>query len=85
MSASGIASINPKPKVEFVNRCAATFVGDDRVLVPIAGDVAVFKVSEDAGGLAAEELYRSNALGGSTYAPPVYHDGYIYGYRGQVL
>jgi enterochelin esterase-like enzyme len=30
------------------------------------------------------ELYRSNALGGN-YAPPVHHEGHLYGFRGQIL
>ncbi|MDX1389333.1 MAG: PQQ-binding-like beta-propeller repeat protein, partial [Acidobacteriota bacterium] len=60
------------------------FVGEDRFLVSISGEVAVFRVSKGADGFAVEELYRSNALGNS-YAPPVYHDGHIYGYRGNIL
>ncbi|MDX1389025.1 MAG: PQQ-binding-like beta-propeller repeat protein, partial [Acidobacteriota bacterium] len=60
------------------------FVGEDRLLVGISGKAAVFKVSRDGDGFAVKELYRSNALG-NNYAPPVYHDGHIYGYRGKIL
>jgi len=62
-----------------------TFVGEDRFLVAMGPGVAVFRVSKAESGYALEELYRSEVLGSETYAPPVYHDGYVYGFRGQVL
>jgi enterochelin esterase-like enzyme/outer membrane protein assembly factor BamB len=61
-----------------------TFVGDDRFLVSIGGDAVVYRVSKSKKGFDVEELYRSKALGQS-YAPPVYHDGHVYGFRGQIL
>lgn len=62
-----------------------TFVGEDRFLINTSAGATVFHVSRDAaGGFRVEELYKSDALGQS-YAPPVYHDGHIYGFRGQVL
>lgn len=61
-----------------------TFIGDDRFLILMSGGAAVFRVSQTDGTFAVEELYRSEALG-RTYSPPVYHDGHVYGFRGQVL
>jgi enterochelin esterase-like enzyme/outer membrane protein assembly factor BamB len=61
-----------------------TFVGEDRFLVAMGPGVVVFRVSKPKTGYAVEEAYRSEVLG-ETYAPPVYHDGHVYGFRGQVL
>jgi len=61
-----------------------TFVGDDRFLVAMGPGVTVFRVAKSKSGYALEQLYRSEVLG-ETYAPPVYHDGHVYGFRGQVL
>ncbi len=61
-----------------------TFIDEDRFLVLLAGDARVFRVSKGQSGLEVAELYKSNALGGS-YAHPVYHDGHLYGFRGQIL
>lgn len=62
-----------------------TYVGEDRFLINTSAGATVFRVSRDAaGGFKAEELYKSNVLGQS-YAPPVYYDGHVYGFRGQVL
>lgn len=62
-----------------------TFVGDDRFLIFMGGGVVVYRVSKSKSGFDVEQLYRSKALGGQTYAPPVYHDGHVYGFRGQIL
>ena len=61
-----------------------TYIEDDRFLVLMAGDARVFKVAKTGAGFEVKELYKSNALGGS-YAHPVYHDGHLYGFRGQIL
>jgi enterochelin esterase-like enzyme len=61
-----------------------TFIGDDRFLVSIGADAVAYRVSKSKKGFDVEELYRSNALG-QTYAPPVHHDGHVYGFRGQIL
>jgi len=61
-----------------------THIGADRFMVYLGGDAAAFRVLRAEAGFAVEELYRSNALG-ETYAPPVYHDGHLYGFRGQIL
>lgn len=61
-----------------------TYVDDDRFLVFLRGDARVFRVAKGGSGFEVTELYSSNALGGS-YAHPVYYDGHIYGFRGQIL
>jgi len=61
-----------------------TFVGDDRFLTLMSGGAGVFRVSRSADGFSVEQVYLSEALG-RNYAPPVYHDGHLYGFRGQVL
>lgn len=59
-------------------------VGDDRVYVPKGGGATVFSVTKGDGGFEVATLYDTDALGNS-YARPVYHDGHLYGFRGQVL
>jgi enterochelin esterase-like enzyme/outer membrane protein assembly factor BamB len=61
-----------------------TFIGEDRFVIPLAGGIAAFRVSKAGQEFEVEELYRSQALG-RNYAPPVYHDGHLYGFRGNVL
>jgi len=61
-----------------------TFAGTDRFLITVSGDARVFSASRQEGKLAVEELYRTKALGGG-YALPVFHQGYLYGYRGKIL
>ncbi|MCZ6508537.1 MAG: PQQ-binding-like beta-propeller repeat protein [Acidobacteria bacterium] len=61
-----------------------TFIDDDRFVVSVSGQIAAFKVSSGDGGLSVEELYRTRELGRS-YAPPVYHDGHVYGFKGDFL
>ena len=60
------------------------FVGDDRFLTLTSEGAAVFRVGRSADGFSVELLYVSEALG-RNYAPPVYHEGHLYGFRGQVL
>lgn len=61
-----------------------TPLGDGAFLVRSGGGVAAYRVVRDDDGFAVSELYQSNTLGQS-YAPPVYHDGHVYGFRGQIL
>jgi len=67
-----------------VNSASPSFIGDDRFVTLITGTAVAFKVTRGQDGFSVEELYRSEALG-RNYAPPVYHDGHLYGFRGQVL
>jgi enterochelin esterase-like enzyme/outer membrane protein assembly factor BamB len=58
---------------------------DDDGFMTFVGRAAVrFKVSKDDSGYSIQELYRSEDLGG-TYALPVEHKGYIYGFKRQFL
>lgn len=66
------------------NSAVPSFIGEDRFLIPLAGGVAAFRVSQEGGQYTIAELYRSNALG-RTYAPPVYYQGHVYGIRGTIL
>lgn len=50
----------------------------------MSGGATVFEVSHGEAGWAVAELYRTETLG-QNYTPPVYHDGHLYGFRGQVL
>jgi outer membrane protein assembly factor BamB len=62
-----------------------TFIGDDRFVVSIHGVLTAYRLSR-AGRkrYRLDELFRSRAFG-STYAAPVYHEGYIYGFRRHIL
>ena len=66
------------------NNANPTFVGESRFLISRSGGAGVYRVSSSSDGFTVEEVYVTDALGRS-YAPPVYHDGHIYGFRGQVL
>jgi len=59
-------------------------MGQSRFLLDLGGGIVAFEVSKADNGFAARELYRSRTLGGN-YAPPIYLDGYVYGFRGQIL
>jgi len=61
-----------------------TFFDEDRFLVYVSGQIVAFKVSVGDGGMSVEELYRTRELGRS-YAAPVYHDGHLYGFKGDFL
>ncbi len=63
---------------------ALTVVGDDRFLVSVSGQGAVFEVADGDGEFTLVERFRTPHLG-RTYALPVYHEGHIYGFRGQIL
>ncbi len=63
---------------------ALTVVGRERFLVSIGGQATLFEIEPGDDGFALRELYRTRELGG-TYALPVYHDGHLYGFRGQIL
>ncbi len=66
------------------NSAVPTFIGEDRFLIPLAGGVAAFRVSQAGSQFTIAELYRSNVLG-RTYAPPVYYENHVYGIRGNIL
>lgn len=55
-----------------------------RFLVRLAPGVAAFQVGKSDAGWIVEELYRNSVLG-QGYSLPVYHDGHVYGYRGNIL
>lgn len=63
---------------------ALTAAGEGRFLVSIHGQATMFAIEQGKEGFALKELYRTRELGG-TYALPVYHDGHLYGFRGQIL
>lgn len=61
------------------------FMGENRLLVMNRRGAAGFKLNYDAEGKGSlEELWRGNQFQ-RTYALPVYHEGYLYGFRGQFL
>ena len=51
----------------------------------IGGRLAMFKVQAAGDTFTAETLFASGELGGRSYATPVYHEGCIYGFRGDFL
>lgn len=59
-------------------------MGEDRFLVPMSGGLTAYRVASGDGGFTVQELYRTRTLGAS-YAPPIYYNGYVYGFRGQIL
>ena len=59
-------------------------IDGERFFAYVSGSLAVFRVREVDGGLAAEELYRTRELG-RTYADPVVHDGHLYGFNSDFL
>ena len=61
-----------------------TSIDGERFLAYIGGDIAVFRVRPKAPGFEVEEMYRTRELGWN-YAPPVMHEGYLYGFRGDFL
>ena len=69
---------------DHVDSGSAGPAGPDRFLLIVSGDVVVFRVEPQAEGYAVRELYRTKELG-NTYAVPVYHEGYLYGFRQQFL
>jgi outer membrane protein assembly factor BamB len=75
---------HPLAEGERANNASPALLGEDRFLVPVSGKGVVYRVSKKDGGFAAEEVYRTDTLGGN-YAPPVFHDGYLYGFKGQIL
>lgn len=66
------------------NSAVPIAIGDNAFLVRAGGGVAAYRINREGDGFAVSELYTSNTLGRS-YAPPVYHDGHVYGFRGQIL
>jgi len=60
------------------------FVGQNRVLISNRRETAVFQLNLDGENTTMKELWRSNIIS-RTYAIPVYHEGYIYGFKSQYL
>ncbi len=60
------------------------FVGENRVLISNRRETAVFQLNPDGKNTTMKELWRSNIIS-RTYAIPVYHKGYIYGFKSQFL
>lgn len=70
---------------ESVASSTPTAVGRDRFLVFVHGQAVVLRATADADGrLSVDEVYRNKNLG-QTYGLPIYHEGHIYGFRGQIL
>ncbi len=69
---------------DWVGSSNPTYAGPNQFLVFASGDAVVLGVGKTDNEYAVSELYRSKTLG-QTYALPVYRDGYLYGFRGQVL
>lgn len=59
-------------------------IGDDRFLVLAGGGALAYTLVADGDGYRLEEAFRSQGLG-RNYALPVFHDGYLYGFRGNIL
>jgi enterochelin esterase-like enzyme/outer membrane protein assembly factor BamB len=71
-------------KDDWAGSAVPGFAGENRFSVFLGGSAVVFEVQRAESGFTVKELFRSDALGDS-YAPPVYHDGHLYGFRGQIL
>ncbi|MFQ5669099.1 MAG: PQQ-binding-like beta-propeller repeat protein [Acidobacteriota bacterium] len=69
---------------DWMGSSSPTPLGKDRFLLFVGGEATVFKVARSAAGYQVSEMYRSPELG-KTYALPVYHQGYLYGFKGQIL
>jgi enterochelin esterase-like enzyme/outer membrane protein assembly factor BamB len=61
-----------------------TPVGNDRLLVFVNEQAVVLEVERAISRYEVSEAYRSTELGRS-YAMPVFHDGHLYGFKGQFL
>ncbi len=70
------------PETGVVSR--PVLLGDDRVLLPGASRAVALRVVRGPDGLVAEPIWETRALRGS-YAAPVAHDGFVYGYSGEFL
>ncbi len=75
---------HPLEEGDNVGSSTPSFMGEDRFMLYASGGARAYRVSKTAEGFGVEELYRSNALGGN-YAPPVAHEGHLYGFRGNIL
>lgn len=63
---------------------SAGVIDDARFFFFVSGRLAVCALSETADGYALEELYRTRELG-NTYARPVHHEGFLYGFKSSFL
>jgi enterochelin esterase-like enzyme/outer membrane protein assembly factor BamB len=75
---------HPLEENDSVGSANPTYAGGDRLLLFASGAAVVLQVGATDDGFEVEELYRSKELG-NTYAVPVYHDGHLYGFKGQFL
>ncbi len=57
---------------------------EGRILLNTWEEAIMFQLSEEQGEYSVEELWRSRNLK-RTYALPVYHEGYLYGFNGRFL
>lgn len=69
---------------ESVSSGFATYVDPQRFAASVSGTLAMFEVSEADGAFEVREAFRSRELGRS-YATPVAHDGYLYGFKSDFL
>ena len=63
---------------------SAGVIDDARFFFYVSGRLAVCALTETEKGYAVEELYRTRELG-NTYAKPVHHDGFLYGFKSSFL
>jgi enterochelin esterase-like enzyme/outer membrane protein assembly factor BamB len=61
-----------------------TPAGEDRVLIDLDAEAVMLEVAAQGGRLEAEELWRGRPFA-NTFALPVYRDGTLYGFTGNVL
>ncbi len=73
-----------KLEEERTSSSTPTYLGEDRFLTLMSSGATAYRVARSGESFKVEELYRSEALG-KNYAPPVYHEGHAYGFRGQIL
>lgn len=58
--------------------------GPDRFVAYAGGDAITYQVAKSEGAFAVDEIHRHKYLG-ETYALPVFADGFLYGFRGNIL
>lgn len=63
---------------------SAGVIDGERFFLLAGGQLAVFRLSRAADGFEVELLYQSRELG-NTYARPVHHGGYLYGFKSTFL
>jgi len=63
---------------------SAGAIDEERFFCYVSGRLAVFALAATGDGYAVEELYRTRELG-NTYAKPVHHEGFLYGFKSSFL